>query len=313
MRAHVQSCAACRADESVLRVLWREMNVLPTVDTPLFFRDNVIARIEREETERGGAARRGSFWQMLLPQLGRVALGTALTGGCVAAVAYTLLLPTLVPNNGPTAFPAAAATRAAAPLAVLLPDSAEPGEAAAEAAEVPHLRIERVTTLLPGDGPVYDLSFWLENASQGTVRFRLLGDKESYRFALRGDTHEKLRVPMEAAQGRDTIALVVSWVADGEAHTRYLLIPVPRQDRASAAERQSFGLPEATVLDTARAIAGRYGVPITLEDIPEDGSRVAVTAVDETAMQTLRRHFKNRTDLRLSLSRAGILITGANE
>ena len=80
MARHAVACASCRSDEEALRNVCRELNVLPTVDPPLFFRENLISAIERGEL---GAKRpvAGSFWQILFPRLGRVAVGTFLAGG----------------------------------------------------------------------------------------------------------------------------------------------------------------------------------------------------------------------------------------
>ncbi len=300
LRRHVASDSEAQEDEAVLRSVMRELNVLPQADPPLFFADNVVAAIERQ-------GRKEPFWRaFLLPSVGRVAGGTLLTGGVVAALAWSLLLPTGdtgVSNIGsPTSLPAPSRF-----VATLLPGAAADEE---EARPAPRLKIARVTTMLPDEGPAFDLSFWLEDAPSGTARFSLLNDKRPYRFTLTGRTTQTLRVPYRVARDAKTVDLFVRWTAEGGSYTKYLFVPVPGDSDVSAAPapaRQSFGLPEGTLLDTAREIATRYNKPVTIEDAPED-ARLRLTARGETATEALRRNL-SPLGLTATISQGGILIT----
>ncbi|MES2464830.1 MAG: zf-HC2 domain-containing protein [Armatimonadota bacterium] len=302
MRRHASECANCRTDEALLRSLSREMNVLPTVEPPLFFRENLISAIERGDQ---GAKRpvSESFWQTLFPRLGRTALGTLVAGGACAAVLWSLAFPRPTTGGAPYI--------SGGPLVGLLPGlSSDSADSAAAQKEPARLRIGRVTTVLPEDGPVYDFSLWLENADKGTARFQLVGDKHNYRFNLgSGMAPQTLRVPLAAAQGRSTIDLAVRWTADGKSHTKYLFVPVPRTDDRVVERKQSFGLPESTMLESAKQIASRYSTPVTLEDLPEDiaGERVMMDARYETASEVLRRNLSGR-NLKVLVSGAGVLV-----
>jgi hypothetical protein len=303
MRRHAVECANCRADEASLRSLSRELNVLPDVDPPLFFRENLISAIERGDQ---GAKRpvTGSFWQSMFPRLGRTAVGTLIAGGACAAVLWSMAFPR--PGTGGASYVVGG------PLVGLLPglsgDSADTINADKEPAR---LRIGRVTTVLPEDGPVYDFSLWLENADKGTARFQLVGDNHNYRFNLgSGMAPQTLRVPLAAAQGKSTIDLAVRWTADGKSHLKYLFVPVPRADDRVVERKQSFGLPESTMIESAKQIAARYGTPVTLEDLPETvaGERIMMDARNETASEVLRRNLAGR-DLKIMVSGAGVLVT----
>jgi hypothetical protein len=303
MRRHAAECADCRTDEALLRSLSREMNVLPGVEPPLFFRENLISAIERGDQ---GAKRpvAESFWQTLFPRLGRTALGTLVAGGACAAVLWSIVLPRTTVGGS--------SYISGGPLVGLLPGlSGDSADAATAQKEPPRLRIGRVTTVLPEDGPVYDFSLWLENADKGTARFQLVGDKHYYRFNLgSGMAPQTLRVPLAAARGNSTVDLAVRWTADGKSHAKYLFVPVPRTDDRVVERKQSFGLPESTIIESAKQIAARYSTPVTLEDLPEAiaGERVMMDARYETASEVLRRNLAGR-NLKVMVSGAGVLVT----
>lgn len=318
MRLHAQTCASCKSDETALRSLSRELNVLPSVDPPLFFSDNVMAAIEHQSSSRRTG---GAWWQTMLPQLGRVALGTALTGGVVVAAAWMLLLPSSGTPQAPGGRGTAAAPQIAhlpvvSPLLNLLPGSEnEKGTTPA-----PRLQIARVTTMVPSSGPAFDLALWMENADGGTARFNLMGDKTAYRFHLSGVTApQTLRVPFSASQNKQTVDLRVYWTANATDHTRYLFVPLPPQSSATKddktaslaapSERQSFGLPDQTLTEAARQIAARYNVPVTLDDV-SDSVRVQIVARDETAPETLFRALEP-LHLRVSVVKGGLLVEPA--
>lgn len=304
MRRHAAECADCRADEAMLRSLSRELNVLPGVEPPLFFRENLISAIERGDQ---GAKRpiAESLWRTLFPRLGRTALGTLVAGGACAALLWSLVLPHLT-TGGRSSY------IAGGPLVGLLPGlSGDSVDTANAQKEPPRLRIGRVTTVLPDEGPVYDFSLWLENADKGTARFQLVGDKHNYRFNLgSGMAAQTLRVPLAAAQGGSTIDLAVRWTADGKSHSKYLFVPVPRTDDRAVDRKQSFGLPESTITESAKQVAVRYSIPVTLEELPENtgSERVMMDARNETASEALRRNLAGR-NLKVAVSGAGILVT----
>ena len=79
---HARTCAGCRADLEAFRQVWDELSALTAVEPPLFFRENVMSAIEQRQ--RDAARQRVPAWRLLLPHLGRVALGTAATGLAVA-------------------------------------------------------------------------------------------------------------------------------------------------------------------------------------------------------------------------------------
>jgi hypothetical protein len=294
MADHLRSCASCRADEAALRAICRELNVLPEVDPPMFFRENVLTAIERQQA----AKPTGPWWQVWLPNLARTAVGTLVASGAAAAVVYTLV----VPRTGQE--PAAYRADAGNVNAVLLPGAnAESNPSAAAPAR---LRITRTTTALVGRGPAYTFNFWLENAAKGTARFQLLGGKDAYRFNLFGQNREVLQVPFDVAAGRQSVDLHVFWTADGQTHTRHIFIPLPREDDRAPEQRQSFGLGQSSLVMAAREIAVRYGRPVSLEDVPEQAV-VQLTARDETAQETLARQLAP-LNLRVTESPAGLLI-----
>ena len=285
MSRHIDTCVDCRETQDSVAALTRELNVLPSVDPPLFFRENVIAAIERQKLERRSGWQ-ALFWgrdRAVSANVGRIALGTLLAGGAAAAVCWSVLLPgssgALKRANMPAGL--------VAPLGGLLPG----GSTSAMGAR-PDLQVTRVTTMTPGNGAAYDLSFWLVNADRGVANWRFVGDPKSYTFALSGNAPQTARVPYTAAQGKDTVALAVRWTADAVSHTRYLVLPVADAQIGAPVRvpdaHQSFALPEEGIVDAVRQVSGRFGVPVTLEDVP-DSLRVVVTAQDESAAQAMKR------------------------
>jgi len=318
MREHAEVCAACRRDESVLRGLWRELNVLPSPEPPMFFRDNVVGAIERQSSSGGrrayhssGAARPGTWERLFSPQT-RWALGGALATAAAAVGLFQLNGANIGDESRrglPTTVTAGIGRPgAAAPL--ILPHRGE--YAASDAAEkTPQLVVSRTETPVQDQGTVADFTFWLQNASKGTVRVQTMGDAASVtRFLLTGATPQVLRVPLSAAHGGPTLNLFVQWTGEGQRHTKHLFVPVNEAaDGQGADSHQAFGLPEMTVVDAAREIAARYGRPVTLEDVPED-VRVAIYARGETASQALRPPL-SPLGLTVTSSASGILITPA--
>jgi hypothetical protein len=93
------------------------------------------------------------------------------------------------------------------------------------------------------------------------------------RFTLGpGQPRSTLLVPLDAVRSADEcVGLYIRWTAGGEApHRTWVFVPLPQTDVLTP-ERQSFGLaPDLPLPQAARALAIRYGQPISLEDVPAD-------------------------------------------
>lgn len=293
VRAHLDGCPACAADVAAVRSVWSRLADLPAVDPPSFFHENVMAAVARSQK-----ATRRAPWQML-PQLGRVALSTMAVAGMAAAVLWKLLGPSFglsVSEAGETPLPHIIAR----------------GRISAAPDPAPRLRIVRTSLVHPEYGPAYEFGVRIEQAEHGAARLHLLPDDALDAKTLPpalltvsgARAAARLCVPFKSVRGQ-TMNLYVRWVADGETHTTYQFVPVPRSD-ALPPERQSFGLPESSLPVAARAAAERYGRPITLEDVPGvDG--VSVIAREETAAEALQKALAGR-GLRLTETETGIRI-----
>jgi hypothetical protein len=297
MAEHLRGCESCRTDEAILKSLCRELNVLPEVDPPMFFRDNVLSAIERQQAAKPA----GPWWKVWMPSLARTAVGTLVASGAAAAVVYNIVVPQTAKE------PNSIQANAGGNNGVLLPGAN--AEANPSAAAPARLRITRTMTALAERGPAITFNFWLENAERGTARFQLIGSKDSYRFNLFGTNREVLQVPFDVAAGKPSVDLQVLWTADGKTHTRHIFIPIPREDNKAPESKQSFGLGQASVALAARDIAVRYGRPVTLDDVPEQ-TIVQWTARDETAQETLARQLAP-LNLKVTESAAGLLIERA--
>lgn len=291
VREHSESCAACAADLEAVRAVWTQLDALPAAEPPLFFHENVMTAIGRAE-----ASRRKTGWRALLPQLGRVAMGTLATGTLVAALAWTLLFPANAPTVEAT-FP---------PVGRTLPGSGPTAVTTARLGTVVS------TTTLNQSDPAYKFSFWIEGVDRVPVRIQLLSSESLDRVARTDRRTLTERVPQEvlvafAAVDEGTVNLRVSWFAAGQGYTRYLFVPIPREG-AKPSPVQSFGLPESDLATAAREMAARYGVPVTLEGIDAASlGTVRMYPSDETALQAFQRALAGR-GVRVSQTRAGILI-----
>ncbi|MDX1931150.1 MAG: zf-HC2 domain-containing protein [Capsulimonadales bacterium] len=269
LSAHLAGCARCRQDEVALRSIARELNVLPETDPPLFFRENVMAAIERQ-----GVRSASNPWQWLLDNYRRPTVSGPLT----AAFAVVIGLAVWLPRGGGSSDVRQAAGITAPELA----PSPEPIRRA------PELKITRITTVLPGEGAAWDFSFHLANAESGSVRFKVGSVDQEYPFRMNGALPQTLRISPAVLADKKLLELRANWTADGVMHTRTLFLPVVNEGQPMPDARQSFGLPEATLVDSAREIALRYGQPIILDDVAQD-QVVRLTAKDESAEDTLRR------------------------
>ena len=308
MREHTEACAKCQREEEVLRAMCRELNVLPQVDPPLFFRENVIAAIEREQK-----AQAKPWWNPA--GIKHWALGTTFVGATCAlfAVAYLNDVSNRKPDETGNR-PVRANVLPSSPSG-LLPGTEN--ERATGNVPAPRLRVSRATTIYAGRGPAYSFSFWLENAERGTMRIRLNNDRNSerqdQRLHLFGTNPETLIAPFDVVPTPEDapappMDLQLLWTANNRSHERRLLVPVAQPGDSLPEARQSFGLPEGDIASAGREIAARYGRPVTLDDVPAD-LRVQLVARDETALNTLRRHLEP-LGLRVSESKAGLLIEG---
>ncbi|GAB4460783.1 MAG: hypothetical protein OHK0029_25210 [Armatimonadaceae bacterium] len=291
MQAHTASCPVCAADESALRGLMHELNALPEVDPPLYFHENVMSAIQREQEQRPA----GPWWEAWLPRVARTAVGTLLAGGAAAAFLYAVVLPQQESQKKPQ--------MAAPPVIALLPGTtSETGPA-----ENARLLISRNTVDVKNRGNAYSFTFWMENSDRGTARFDIGGVDQPFRFTLSANRRETLQVPFDVLQGRKTMDLRVQWMADGESHIRWIVLPVPQEkDGVLASERQAFGLPTSDLITTVRELAVRYGTPITLDDVAT-GTPVTLVARNETLPEALRRTLGPQ-GFRVASTAGGILI-----
>ena len=289
VRAHLDASPESRAEEVQLRGLFSGLRQLPEVEPPLFFADNVMARLAREQKEKRP-------WWASFSRLGRTAGATLALGGLATAIAWMYWGPREAERPG---------VRQAH--ASLLPGlqglSQNPGSPIAS--PVPHVRVERSLRVVAGEPLAFDLALRLENAERGTARVSVPGDSRSYKGVFAPGTYPVINIPLSAARDAQTLLVRCEWNASGARHVKQLVVPLPEREGAGE-EKQSFGLGELPLPEMARALSARYGRPITLEDVPE-GLRAGVTARTETLEETLTRHLKN-TGLVVSSSAAGVLI-----
>jgi hypothetical protein len=286
VRAFLAAEPDAAADEAALRAVWRGLDALPQHDPPLYFAENLQARLQAEqETARPWWAR-----------YGRVAFGTM----AFAGMATVALWNVVVPHSGT---PVAPLVRAGAS-SVDLPGAGIGADDNAQKA--PRLRIARALRVVAEGDPVFDFQLTLENADRGRAEVTVPGDANRYTFALSRDAAQILRVPTTAARGASTLALRIDWTVGETARHKWVFVPVPVAGSVVPALRQSFGLGDLALPDAVRAVSERYNQPVTLEDAPADVS-VMVVARNETAVQALQRHLVDR-NLRVAESPAGILI-----
>ena len=260
------SSSAARADEAALRGLARQLGTLPEVDPPLFFADNIFSRLQREQQE---AHQRS--WRGWLPNLGRLAAGSLVTGGVLAALAWGFFFPK--------------ESRNLAAGAIGVPQ----GKVASDVARaLPKLIVAR--PILQGDGtdnPTLDFRLSLEGADHGTVIARVPGGRASGLFFNRDSREAKiLRLPL--APGDKVATVELTWTGDGVKGEKWVLVPLA--SAPSATLRRSFSQGELPLVQAVAAVAGVYGQSIILEDLPSREQRVRLDAENETLEELLRRH-----------------------
>lgn len=293
MREHTASCETCRSDESALRSLMGELSALPEVDPPQYFHENVMAAVERAQKEQPV----GPWWKTLSPRVFRTGVGTLLVGTAAGAALLALTIPRTESGGKEPVI-------AGVPTTNLLPGPAPATDN--RPTQAPRLRIARKIVNLPERGQAMEFTFWLEDARSGTVRFDIAGVREPYSFDMSPEVRKTLQVPYDVAAGKPILDLRVTWTVDGARHTRYVFVPTAADIAEPLPARQTFQLPAGTLTSVARAVATRYGVPVTLEDIPADAP-VTVDAHNETAEEVLHRTAAAH-GLSVASSSAGLLM-----
>ncbi len=65
---HIAECADCRHDLSGIRTVWEQLHQIPAIDTPMYFHENIMRRIDKQimESEVKADVRSKSFdWRSL--------------------------------------------------------------------------------------------------------------------------------------------------------------------------------------------------------------------------------------------------------
>ncbi len=65
---HMAECAGCRHDLAGIRVVWEQMEAIPSVDPPMYFHENIMSRLDKQmaEDENTANARSTKFdWKSL--------------------------------------------------------------------------------------------------------------------------------------------------------------------------------------------------------------------------------------------------------
>ena len=315
--AHLLGSADARAELAALRAVLRDLGewgAAPAPDAPMFFRDNVLSAVERTGTRRGGwlGEKSPSLLERWFPNAGRLALAAGFGG--IAAVGGFLLA------NGRTANQ----TSGAPIVGTVLPPTARlpnvlpyAGEVAASdpADAAPRFVISAGRTLTPDAHPVCDLTFWLENATQGSARFALAGSgapEPLKSVALTAHGAQTLRVPLDGIAAPGSLAVSVHWTAVGSAHDRFVFVPVGASSVSVGANPAAFTLAEMPLVSALKEMTARTGVPATLDDVPNAANlRVTLSANGtESASVALRRAL---APLHLTVSRSpgGVLVSAA--
>jgi len=282
-RGEVQAFLAlspeARADEAALRGLNRELRGLPEVDPPLFFADNVLSRIQREQ-----AAAHQRSWRAWLPSFGRLAAGSLVTGGALAALAWVLFFP----NEQKSVGAGAVVVSSASPTTSTGP--------------LPKLMVGK-PALRTGETPALEFSLTLEHAERGSVLARVPGGKPSGLFFGReNEAVQTLRVPVDASVGVATVEL--TWTGNGTQGEKWLLEPLAPSGTTTTA--RSFGQPELPLVKAVAEVVRSYGQAVTLEDLPNPDLKVRLDARNETLEALLKRHLE---PLNLSVTVVGDRLT----
>ncbi len=327
VEAHLAASPDARAELAALREVWTgldEWAKTPPSDPPMFFRDNVLSAVERTGTRKGywsGGQAKLSVWERIFPSTGRLVFASGLVGGVVIVVGF-LAANSALTVSGPVRVANVTMPLARMASGLVLPYAGQVAEND-KADAAPRLVISTSHTLTPDAHAVCDFTFWLENATQGSARFTVVGDKtvpglatepgKTFDYAgLSGSAARTLRVPLDA--GKPTaLAIQVRWKATGTEHERYLFVPTSVAATAEGAvsgPSPAFTLADMPLLDALQQVATATRVPITLEDVPNPEALRARIAMDgkENTSVALRRALEP-LGLRVSRSPAGVLVT----
>lgn len=284
VRAFLAQSPQARADEIVLRGLTASLRAVPEADPPLFFADNIIARVQHEQDE---AYRRS--WRGWLPSLGRLAAGSLVTGGVLAAVVWTVF------------FPKEPKTTQAGILGI-----AGGVSSPAVGLSLPKLLVG--SPVLHGAGTAslaMDFPLNLENADHGTVIARVPGGTPRGLFFNRSQREVNvLRLPLTPAAKVAVVEL--TWTGDGVKGEKWVIVPLVTASEAGL--RRSFGQPELPLVEAVAAVAEAYGQPVTLEDLPQRARLVRLDARNETLSELLQRHL-TPLGLRVSAAEGRLIVS----
>jgi hypothetical protein len=281
--AYLQTDANARAEATQLRGILGYLNTQPEVDPPLFFRENVMAAIERQKKEA-----RQPWWNF-----GRMVLGSLAAGGAFALLAFKVFLPAQE-NDG--TLRQAGSISGIAPHLVRLPEVKE------VEAKTPHLGVAR-SVRLEKTGALYEFALTLENAPKGMARIEVPGIPVQ-RVALTGNLPQVIQVQ---PGNLSVLPVTVRWSGSGVSHESAFFVPVQKNDTVPA-PRQSFGLADLPLSRTLMELATRYGQPITAENVAMEKITFALNARDETLLATLTRHL-TPYGLTVTASNEGVVIT----
>lgn len=265
VRAFLATSPEARTDEALLRGITRHLNDLPEVDPPLFFADNVMARIEREQE----AARQRS-WRGWLPNLGRLALGSLAVGGVLAVVAFKLIAPPKAPDDIKTGG--------------LVTATSKPVEKVASG-PAPVLKLSKPQLT----GNTVKVYLTLENAKSGMVLASIPGAAQQTGVSLGGDEPETRPLEVPVTEGMGVRSFKLAWTADGSHGEQWVITPLAGEQPASL--RLSFGMGEQSLTPQAlEELARRFGQGITVVDLPQADRKVHFDARNETLDELLTRH-----------------------
>lgn len=254
--AHIQICAECAADMEGIRSLSAELASLPTPDVPLYFSDNILSKIEAQQS-----AAKEPWWRAA-----RLGITTALAGATVASFVWMQVNPVV---DAPNRIRAGAGGRrqAVAPAPVIAPKLNTRWMLHADAAT-----------------PTYDVELTLLSKSSGTAKCTISGDSHAYRFTLAPGVANHFRIPLTLV-GNDSVAsMSIIWTSGDTNHERIEHHPLSPDTQTP--RRQSFGIRDLPIAAAAREVSSRYNIPIILEDIPES-IRIRVSPIHATAEEAL--------------------------
>lgn len=268
IRLFLAQSPEARADEAALRGLARQLSLTPEVDPPLFFADNLLSRLQREQE-----ATRQRSWRVWLPNVGKLAAGSLVTGGALAAIVWGLYFPKHSDSIGADAL----ALRRESPAPVDLK-------------ALPKLQVSKPTRQGEGtDNPTLDFTLNLENADHGTVIARVPGGTPSGLFFNQGSRDPKiLRLPLAPSATVATVEL--TWTGDGVKGEKWVIVPLGASP--NEVTRRSFSQGERPLVQAIAEVVGIFGQAVTLDDLPRREQKVRLDAKNETLEELLRRHLE---------------------